>query len=493
MRALRTVFSIYMLFGTIGLRAQPSPTASGTVSDQEKAWHAASKGFPLRSSVTRQQVGVQAVLLPAHIVRSLFGNEVGNNYAAVELIISNKNPDATFLIQSIYIDYGKWLLAGIGDEDTTCPPSTGNAGTPIDQTAANSASAESATGCTAGKQVDAKDSTCPPGIGSFRTPADQTALNSASAESATGCTAGKQVASAEYRLVRGEALDAQQWTARNWTMRALQLAGVIATGSEFAFKEQGIIKAIGAFTGQGVPAANTFWPDGTVPQLDRISDFGFHTNKVIPKASGDIVVAFFPIDRFITPGLKKIFLKSPAVFFVPGSILVDDKIDRAAKKVLNTLLGADSASKTIAEILQEPDSRKTLRLLSLDQVRVVVDGMMTVDPDTLQAHVDSIEIDGTPDWSKAGTITGVINGSLLSGGTPVVDDKSGGPKLAATAVADQSSDTALHFSLNVPDGVAGCNLDFHVTKTKAPDSNHYTFTVPTSAGQTCTVAPAKKP
>jgi hypothetical protein len=69
--------------------------------------------------------------------------------------------------------------------------------------------------------------------------------------------------------------------------------------------------------------------------MNRISDLGFQTNKVIPKASSDIIVTFFPLDRFLTPGLKELFIKSPALFFSPYALQFDPK----GKKEINQLIG----------------------------------------------------------------------------------------------------------------------------------------------------------
>jgi hypothetical protein len=419
-------------------QGQVSPMASGSAVDQQKLKDAASKGFRLEGASIGPQVHIEAVLLPAAICRHVFGKEIAENYVAIELTVSNKNHDAAFLIHSVLIDYEDWLMSG--SPQALARYAATVSGGPIE-----------------------------PDARRRRTEAFQAS------------TLENQVASVEYRVVRGEALDAQQWSSRNWTMRALQLAGVLATGSEFAFKEQGIIKAIGAFTGQGIPAANVFWPDGTVPQLDRISDFGFRTNKVIPKESADIVVAFFPIDRFIAPSLKKIFLKSPAVFFTPGSIFTDPKVDPQLRRILNNLLeNPEDAPLNLQKTLAQAKGRAILEGISLNNVRVSVGGIMVVDADTIPARIDSISFDGTPDWSKAGKITGAIHGSLLSGAQPAVMEDL---KLNPQPVADNSTDTELHFTLSVPEGgVPDCTaLHFHVTKSKdskTTDSNHVQVTVP---------------
>jgi hypothetical protein len=189
----------------------------------------------------------------------------------------------------------------------------------------------------------------------------------------------------EYRIARGEAQDAQAWTTRNWAMRVLQFLGVLATGSEFAFKEIGIVKGIGSFAGQLVPGAQVLWPDGTVAQLDRISDFGFRANKVIPKEASDIVIAFFPIDRFMTPELKRLFLASPAVFFVPAAAFADKKVRGQVIDVLQRLSGATRLKQedSLESWLSNSRIRALLEGISLNKIHVKVGGTLSIDMDAV--------------------------------------------------------------------------------------------------------------
>src|ERR1022692_2853161 len=73
----------------------------------------ASQGFQLTASTNvSDQVSVEAVMLPASVSKKIFGKEVGNNYAVVELIITNRSTDAALLVHSIFIDDSQWLLSG---------------------------------------------------------------------------------------------------------------------------------------------------------------------------------------------------------------------------------------------------------------------------------------------------------------------------------------------------------------------------------------------
>ena len=252
------------------------------------------KNFPLQataaSASVRQNVSVEAVLLPFDVCKRVFGTEIAKNYAAVELTVSNRSHDSALIVQSVFIDYRDWALSGIDQLDTTR---------------------------TGGKKSD--------GPGDWP---DYQAPN----------TPG-QISSVEYRVARGELLDRQPWTLRNLSLRALQTAGSIATAYTFSISEKGIITGIGAFNGEVVPALNALFPDGTVGQMNRISDVGFQVNKVIPKDASDIIVAFFPLDRFLTPGLKKLFLKSPALFFAPYALMFDKEARQLLAPQMAGILG----------------------------------------------------------------------------------------------------------------------------------------------------------
>jgi hypothetical protein len=378
--------------------------------DAQKLRDAQNQGFAMAADAELGgNATIEAVLLPATISKALFGNAIANQYAVIELTISNKSHDAAIIVHSIFIDYSDWLLSG-------------------------TAHAMAA----AGLPAQSEESTIP-----------------------------SQIASVEYRIARGQALDAQTWTRRNWTMRALQFLGVVATGSEFAFKEVGIVKGIGAFTGQLIPASQALWPDGSVAQLDRISDFGFRANKVIPKEASDIVVAFFPLDRFITPELKNLFLKSPAVFFVPAAALVDKKARGKIIGVLQNLIGASQvrSDESVESLLSNSKIKGLLDGLSLSKIRVRVGGTLSIDADTVPARLDSVIFDNpTLPWDGKTPITGVAQGVLLSNGRlGISESKQFG--IQVQAVADRSTDEQLRFTLNLSQEVpAGTVLHFHVSK-----------------------------
>src|ERR1700729_2216286 len=76
---------------------------------------AAQKGFKLSNTTSTDVTGnisVDATLIPASIAKTVFGKEVSNNYAVIELTVSNRSSDDAFIVHTIFIDYSQWLLSG---------------------------------------------------------------------------------------------------------------------------------------------------------------------------------------------------------------------------------------------------------------------------------------------------------------------------------------------------------------------------------------------
>ena len=165
---------------------------------------AAKKGNGLQTQITvNGNVHAQAVLIPRVDARRIFGSEIANNYAVIEVNVGNKSQDAALIIHGIFIDYSQWPFSGA----------------PVNQ-------------LLAGRSTDSYQASAFP----------------------------NQVASEEYRVVRGQLLDAQTDTLRNRFLRWLTLAGNLAGAFTFSLNEQGIVKGIAAATGVGIPGIATAWP-----------------------------------------------------------------------------------------------------------------------------------------------------------------------------------------------------------------------------------------
>ena len=443
----RTAILTLCFLAAVPLAARAGQTA-GEKSKDALA-EAARQGYPLKTEMMVQgNVTVQSVLIPEPVARRVFGKEISRQYAVIALTVSNKSSNAVLIVQGAFIDYRDWALSG--------SLSTGAGGGDASQL-------------------------------------DHQFQKSAQAN---------QVASEEYRIVRGQLLDAQPWTARNTIVRLLTLTGSLASGYSFSLKEKGLIKGISAFNGTVVPGVGTFWPDGTVEQLNRISDFGYKTNKVISKQGSDIIVCFFPIDRFLTPGFKKVYLKSPALFFSPFEMLVDTTVQPQIEKLLGReFFGVDlqemrnnlpcfmqweklnqQSPGTLSSdpIIQtckagnrlRPEvilALETLKRVSLNTVRVVVDGVMSVETGAIPAKIESIAFDGGNDnpalWAEKGEKRGTIKGAFLAGGLPRIEEATLLGITDLTSMAAGSTDQTLYFSLKLTRPIpAGRILTFVVEK-----------------------------
>ena len=472
----------------------------------------AKQGVPLNVDLTVQgNVTAQAVLIPQRVAKAIFGGKIASEYAVVQLIINNKSSDAALIVQGVYLDYRRWALAGLSDSDLGC------------------------------KEEYSQD------------PKSKYA----------NCTNPAQVASEEYRLVRGHALDAQTWTWRNGVVRGLVLAGTVATGLTFANPGLKYSQAVSAYNGDLVPGVSTFWPDKTVDQLNRISDVGYRTNKVIDKQGSDVIVGFFPIDRFLTPGFRQIFLKEPALFLSPYQLLIDT-ISRERifsprfpmhtsidPKEFERVLGAkfdelklalpcyfayrlgleDAESKAKARVAASDQDRAkmekeqkelesllqlhpwisklktdleddptcstilipanvraldTLGAVSLNHVRVVVDGVMSVATNAIPANIANVAFDGEKTNSSlwmasadsSATLEGTITGTYLTDSTPTVTNAQDLGISDVAPVSDGSSDTSLRFSLKLSKTIPDQKeLTFVLKKKSAPDSTPYVYKV----------------
>jgi hypothetical protein len=468
MKRILTTLLLTLCFSSLSF-AQEDDAAAKTL---KALTEAARNGNGLKTTITvNGNVHAQAVLIPREDAKRIFGTNIANNYAVIEVNVGNKSPDAALIIHGIFVDYSRWPLSG-------------------------------------------------------STPSELNA--SLSTDSYQASSFPNQVASAEYRIVRGQLLDAQTDTWRNRIMRYLTLAGSLAGAFTFSLNEKGIIQGIASANGVGIPGVATAWPDKTIDQLNRVSDFGFRANKVIPKQGSDVIVCFFPIDRFLTPGFRKLFLKSPALFFAPLQMLVDKQVKQQVDSVLGDLfaefgfdatalrrafpcymavrhggrtdlafehclneLGLDyKRDKKTQEILTpralEVVNREKFRLfmglefiggVSLNRVTVTVDGVMSVDVTTTAGRIEDAEFDRVANcgddsspcfWANVGiangTRTGTIKGAYLTGSTVKLAEAEA-LGITVKTLAEGSNDQGLRFSLTLTKLVPPqTKLHFSVTK-----------------------------
>lgn len=449
----------------------------------------AKKGVELPTPTVNGSVGITAVLLTQGSVRRLFGKEIANTYAVVQLTISNRNPDAAFVLHSAYIDTSQWALGG--------------------------------------------------GTGGFRD-------TNATPEPERSGSHSHRIDSAESRIARGQLLDAQMWSARNWTIRILTVLGSVASGYSFAFKETGIAKGIAAFNGNIVPGVAFAWPDGAVAQQNRISDFGYQTNKIIAKQSSDIIVCFFPIDMFLSSPFRDLFLKSPGLFLSPYQILFTEKnapylqqlglsttpealrklhpcyskvfeasapARKTSKDEMDSAKGKDGSSKNLpdakknepgpvsnppenvaheslqdiveakivekcAKDLNEEQNRQALVDLDyigrfgLQNIGIYIDGIMTVDVDIVPGSIDQVTFEGDSSkadfWASLGEKKGTVQCRFCQDGQISIID---GDKIGitdVTTIGQGSDDHQIKFSFKITKPIeTGQSLTFLITKKPA--------------------------
>ena len=247
--------------------------------------------LPVKLPTVNGSVNVQALLLPYSMAKNIFGKRVAQVYAPIVLNINNTSPDAALLVQSIFIDYSEWALAGC-----TKPP----VGDP------------NKTAVAAQDDVPAGQSGKPTAPVSAPSASPRFSANKASSERC-------EVVSAEERVVRQTLLDAQRWGWRAQLMRYLVFGGAVAAGLTWtAGSRTNFPKVVSTFTGTIIPALDTAIPDPYIDQLNLLGDLAFRVNSTVPKENSTILVAFFPIRRFLTAPLAKIFQDDPAMFFTPN-------------------------------------------------------------------------------------------------------------------------------------------------------------------------------
>lgn len=239
----------------------------------------AQAGIALHGSTNvKDNVRIQAVLLPHDSAKKVFGKEIANHYAIIQVIVDNQSEDSSFLLQSVFMDYSNWALSGM---------------------VAPTSDSEGNADCRVVRPPDASQVGNCPG----------------------------EVASVEYRVIRGQLQDAAVWSGRNTVVRLAVFAGSVSTGLA-GLKSKAALGYSSSYSGDFIPALQVLWPDPTIAQVNRVSDLGFQTNKVFPKGSADILYAFFPIERFLSPGLKHLFLNDPALFFSPAQLFFDTRFVR---------------------------------------------------------------------------------------------------------------------------------------------------------------------
>lgn len=466
--------AIFMLVACFCLDLAAAAQAPAAIAAQIAAENTAKQGIAVSTaSDLSSTVSVEAVLLPYSVAKRTFGKEVAEKYAVVSLTVSNRDPKQGVVLQSVFLDYSRWLFSGVFAGLTN------------------------------------------------RAQAPQEVWQQQSKPS--------QVASAEVRTVRTDFQDAQLWSTRNWVIHIATAVGAAAGAVSFSTASDLFAPSVAAFNGNVVPALGIIWPDNSQSQLNLLNDIGFRTNHVIAAKSADIVVAFFPTERFLTPTLHEIYKKSPAAFFNPSELVFERPSRHGAGHLLRlieesgliqpTPCGENSSEKSVRctlvgsvtryEVAYEqakaqqkgggnppnpcvdekaaPGLQKDcfnvalLNRASLNNIRVVVGGIMTVDVSSVPATISSVQIQNDRQgstWKSGQTITGTVTGTFLSGGALSVTTTDATGATSTTALVSVNTDPAAGSDTSMPftavvganDIASGTKISFSVTKTAQDNS-----------------------
>jgi hypothetical protein len=446
------------------------------------------------SSTVKDNLVVEAGLLTQASATQLFGGWIAEHFLVVQVTIGNQSREQQFVLQDIFLDYSNWKLSGIY-------------GTP--------------------DAISLEDSRQLP---SFQSGTKRGQISSIGA------------------LEMQEALKQNSvFSKRNFFVNGLVLIGTTAGGFTF-LGPPGFTQGVAVYGSSFIPALQKFWPDRRIDQQSNVLKYGFQDKMVIAKEDPGKTYAFFPIERMLTRGLTQVYRSDPALFlnvselyldpnvwknshfrdlrdvinrlifsqFAPGSFKCETKAAEG-KKGSDCLDSSEFKAKVLADLFSPcytgketgcqvatttsdntigPELREIRNVkdfvagLSLNTVRVVVSGIMTVDVDMVPAVLTKIAFDDPgsgqkPIWEDTTSKhAGVIYGKYLANGNPVISgikvpsDPSGTPadyfNMASLAsLPDKSTDTELHFTVQFNKIVPpGATLTFQVAKSSSTSVNN---------------------
>jgi hypothetical protein len=404
-------------------------------------------------------VTVDAVLIPPKIAAHIFGTEISKNYAVVRMTVANHSPDESLVIHSVYLDTSAWMFGSASANksgQTSNPPAPGQPST--------------------GQPAPGQPVTNGSGAGAQST--RDNCDDSTQSQNSGSCPS--HVSSVNGAMLRDEVLFQQPFTKRNLIVGLISDIGTVATAFSPVFTPI-VSQGFNGWNGGLVPALNKRWPDLTLSAVNNLASHAYENNKIITKQSSETVVAFFPLQYFLTSSFKKMYLDDPAVFFRPQEALADPKYRKSILKLIDATgrdkTGAPKNSDIQAldavnnQCSDQEDVCKTLLALiqglNLSNLRVVIGGDMTVNTQDVPPIVSLVtfkKADGTSypagdfSWLALGsTVKGVIAGKYLKGGTASVTDSSGKALTGVFALTNQTAttDTELDFDLKV----AACPAD----------------------------------
>jgi len=282
--------------------------------------------------------------------------------------------------------------------------------------------------------------------------------------------------SQELTLLRGVAEKGQSLDPRNLTLHVLQAAGsvlgavapVSGTGAANGVVSTVFAKSVAVFTGPGLAAYASIFPDYSVTQTQRLSDSAYSANTIVPQGQSKILVVFLPQSVVFDQKERDGFWKDPTEYIngqggcqaPPQKTSASPQTPAQLAQVLNTL----------------PFCRPPLT-----KVQVHVKAQFIVDlADTPPAldNADPITLKPESDIFKAGqVVNGIVTGKYLGGATlSLVSANKGDFELVPGKIVDGEIDFTIKAKNDQKS--SSLTLTFSVSKNKATVTKDVTITAP---------------
>ena len=469
MRCLPIKCLIFALFfGVLFLSGSPARAASSKPPQKPGS---SENTIPMKATTVNDCITVEAVLLPYKPAAMLFGGFVANNYAVVKTTISNHCDDRQFILHNIYFDYRNWALSGgfpLSNLRTMCysekakaPASDGSAKSDATGAVPDAGKGESRTGSgVPATSTGSTESASSNAADSF-TQKLASLCSTIPPDEYTASTNEGQVATTGARDVEYQEEEDSEFSPRNKVVKALTLIGAVAQGYAFV-GSGGAAMGIGAFNTAFVGSVVKLWPDRRIDQEKYLLSLGYRTDQstAIAKEDHGSYYAFFPLKSFLKPELNKLFLKDPAVFLNPAEALMTmggGKKDSTADledlllRLTNAIPGNTDikAEKLLIELaspcpgaLCRYTGDEFYRVMaekylfasaSLNSVRIVVRGVMTIPVEAVPPMIDKVAFDGKENDAATWTVVSAADSTPTGGGTakPATKPAAGGAGAAA--------------------------------------------------------------
>jgi hypothetical protein len=203
-------------------------------------------------------VRVYVTVMDPDTVKDAFGTRIGNRFIAIQVTITNRNPDFQYLIHDVSLDLRK-----VFSEEAV-------------------------------RRIESRSRGGKPDL---------------------------ELSSVEMSLLRGVSEKGQGQDPRNYVLRILRgigtvaggLVGVAGFGPSFA-------EAVAVFNGPVIAAYSDVLPDYTINQLNRLNDSAYRSNTLVAKQQAKVLVAFIPQSMFMDKKQRSLFKKDPVTLFDTGEV-----------------------------------------------------------------------------------------------------------------------------------------------------------------------------